>query len=77
MNVPSKTLGNWSWRLQRGQLNEDLAARLARLVELTDRDEVLLEAEQRKAEQEKKEQAEQPDSVDEQRKRKLCEEIST
>ena len=77
MNVPSKTLGNWSWRLQRGQLNEDLAARLARLVELTDRDEVLLEAEQRKAEQEKKEQAEQQDSVDEQRKRKLCEEIST
>lgn len=38
MNVPSKTNGNWSWRLGKGALTAELAERLARLVELTDRD---------------------------------------
>jgi 4-alpha-glucanotransferase len=38
MNVPSKTHGNWSWRVDKGALTPDLAQRLARLVELTDRD---------------------------------------
>ena len=38
MNVPSKTNGNWSWRLRRGALAPELAERLARLVEVADRD---------------------------------------
>ena len=28
MNRPGETLGNWTWRLERGQLTEELAARL-------------------------------------------------
>jgi 4-alpha-glucanotransferase len=28
MNRPGKTQGNWSWRLERGQLTDELAARL-------------------------------------------------
>jgi 4-alpha-glucanotransferase len=28
MNRPGKTYGNWSWRLERGQLTDELAARL-------------------------------------------------
>jgi len=38
MNVPSKTAGNWSWRLRAGALTQELAAKLAVLVEVTDRD---------------------------------------
>lgn len=38
MNVPSQTVGNWSWRLRPGALTPELAAKLAVLVELTDRD---------------------------------------
>jgi 4-alpha-glucanotransferase len=38
MNVPSKTYGNWSWRLRQGALTPELAMSLARLVEVTDRD---------------------------------------
>ena len=38
MNVPSQTVGNWSWRLRRGALTPELAAKLAALVEVTDRD---------------------------------------
>lgn len=72
MNVPSRTLGNWSWRLCRGQLTEELAARLSRLVELTDRDAVLRDLE--KAEDA---DAEQQASASEQRKRKMCEQIAT
>ena len=72
MNVPSKTLGNWSWRLRRGALTEELAARLARLVELTDRDAVL-----REAEQSKEQNAGPQISSGEQRKGKMCEQIST
>ncbi len=41
MNVPSKTVGNWSWRLQPGALTPSLAEKLAALVEVTDRDECL------------------------------------
>ena len=48
MNIPSKPDGNWSWRLRKGQLTEDLARRLARLVELTDRDAVLLKDAEKK-----------------------------
>jgi len=44
MNVPSKIQGNWSWRLKRGALTGDLAARLARLVEICDRDEAIPKA---------------------------------
>ncbi len=39
MNVPSKTVGNWSWRLPPGALTAPLAEKLATLVEVTDRDE--------------------------------------
>jgi 4-alpha-glucanotransferase len=72
MNVPSKTLGNWSWRLRRGELSEELAARLARLVELTDRDAVLRQAEHSKDQGER-----QQTSSGEQRQRKMCEQVST
>jgi 4-alpha-glucanotransferase len=39
MNVPSKTVGNWSWRFPPGALTAPLAEKLAALVEVTDRDE--------------------------------------
>jgi 4-alpha-glucanotransferase len=38
MNIPSQPGGNWSWRLRRDALTSDLAARLASLTEITDRD---------------------------------------
>ena len=38
MNVPSQTTGSWSWRLRPGALTPELAAKLANLVEVTDRD---------------------------------------
>jgi 4-alpha-glucanotransferase len=38
MNVPSKTTGNWSWRLPARALTAELAAKLGTLVELTDRE---------------------------------------
>lgn len=37
MNVPSQTIGNWSWRLQAGALTPELAAKLATLSDVTDR----------------------------------------
>jgi len=44
MNVPSKAVGNWSWRLRCGTLTPELAEKLATLVEITDRDAGLLPA---------------------------------
>jgi 4-alpha-glucanotransferase len=41
MNVPSESDGSWRWRLQRGALTRELAAKLADLVALTDRDAAL------------------------------------
>ena len=38
MNIPSKPGGNWSWRLNRGSLTPELAAKLALLTEVTDRE---------------------------------------
>ncbi len=38
MNVPSQTVGNWSWRLRPGALTVPLAEKLAAMVEVTDRD---------------------------------------
>jgi len=38
MNTPSKTDGNWSWRLRSRALTPELGSRLAMLVEVTDRD---------------------------------------
>jgi 4-alpha-glucanotransferase len=38
MNVPSQRTGSWSWRLRPGALTPELAAKLATLVEVTDRD---------------------------------------
>jgi len=38
MNTPSVPDGNWSWRLPEGALTAQLAAKLAALVEVTDRD---------------------------------------
>ena len=38
MNVPSQSVGNWSWRLRPGALTPELASKLAALVEVTDRD---------------------------------------
>jgi 4-alpha-glucanotransferase len=37
MNTPSLDGGNWRWRLQPGVLKPDVAEKLARLAELTDR----------------------------------------
>jgi 4-alpha-glucanotransferase len=38
MNVPSEPVGSWTWRLRPGALTTELAAKLARLVEISDRD---------------------------------------
>ena len=38
MNVPSEIHGSWTWRLQAGALTPELAAKMAALVEVTDRD---------------------------------------
>jgi len=38
MNVPSEMAGSWSWRLRAGALTPELAAKMAVLVEITDRD---------------------------------------
>jgi 4-alpha-glucanotransferase len=43
MNVPSQSVGSWSWRLSPGSLTPELAAKLATLVEVTDRDACLHE----------------------------------
>ena len=72
MNVPSRTLGNWSWRVKKGQLTSELAERLARLVELTDRDEVLRAGVEKKAGD-----AEQPGVAAEPAKQKMCAQISS
>ncbi len=71
MNVPSESDGNWSWRLGHGKLTEELAIRLARLVELTDRDAVLRKGAET-ADSDIKQQA----SASEKRKREMCKEIS-
>jgi len=38
MNTPAVPSGNWSWRVPEGKWTRELAARLATLVEVTDRD---------------------------------------
>ncbi len=38
MNVPSQMAGSWAWRLPAGALTPELAAKLASLVDITDRD---------------------------------------
>ena len=38
MNVPSEIDGSWTWRLRAGALTPELAAKMAALVEVTDRD---------------------------------------
>jgi 4-alpha-glucanotransferase len=38
MNVPSRRDGNWTWRYGAGALTNELAARLAMMVEVSDRD---------------------------------------
>ena len=38
VNIPSLADGNWTWRYRPGVLTADLAARLAALAEVTDRD---------------------------------------
>jgi 4-alpha-glucanotransferase len=38
MNTPSVGAGNWSWRISEGSLTEKIAARLAALADVTDRD---------------------------------------
>ena len=38
MNTPSVAVGNWSWRAPEGVWTSELAAKLAGLVEVTDRD---------------------------------------
>jgi 4-alpha-glucanotransferase len=38
MNKPSEVGGNWRWRFQRGDLTPALAQKMARLVEITDRE---------------------------------------
>jgi 4-alpha-glucanotransferase len=43
MNVPSQPGGNWSWRASRGALTAELAEKLARLTDVTDREVLLRE----------------------------------
>ncbi len=43
MNVPSETDGSWTWRLEPGSLATELAAKLALLVEITDREDCVKE----------------------------------
>ncbi|HEX9200944.1 MAG TPA: 4-alpha-glucanotransferase, partial [Acidobacteriaceae bacterium] len=38
MNTPSAHAGNWTWRYEKDALHSDCAARLAELMEMTDRD---------------------------------------
>ena len=38
MNTPSLASGNWTWRYERGALHPDFAAKLAAIMEMTDRD---------------------------------------
>jgi 4-alpha-glucanotransferase len=38
MNVPSEAHGSWTWRLRAGALTPELAAKMAALVDITDRD---------------------------------------
>ena len=38
MNTPAVPQGNWSWRAPEGRWTKELAARLAALVEITDRE---------------------------------------
>jgi 4-alpha-glucanotransferase len=38
MNTPSSPTGNWTWRFAPGALHPDLAAKLAAIMEMTDRD---------------------------------------
>jgi len=38
MNTPANRLGNWTWRYEAGALKAEIAAELAELMELTDRD---------------------------------------
>jgi 4-alpha-glucanotransferase len=38
MNVPSESYGSWGWRLKPGSLTSALAAKLAQLTEISDRD---------------------------------------
>jgi 4-alpha-glucanotransferase len=38
MNTPANRLGNWGWRFEAGALKQEIAAELAELMELTDRD---------------------------------------
>jgi 4-alpha-glucanotransferase len=38
MNMPSRASGNWSWRFPEGALTAELAASLAAIAEVTDRD---------------------------------------
>ncbi|HTV82697.1 MAG TPA: 4-alpha-glucanotransferase [Acidobacteriaceae bacterium] len=44
MNVPSRSQGNWSWRCPENALTPELAAKLAALTEITDRDKAEREA---------------------------------
>ena len=38
MNTPSRADGNWAWRMLEGSLTSEIAAKLAALMEVTDRD---------------------------------------
>ena len=44
MNVPSRPDGNWTWRYSSKDLTEDLARKLALIVEVSDRDDLALAA---------------------------------
>ena len=45
MNTPANRLGNWGWRFEAGAMKPEIAAELAELMELTDRDWVEAEKE--------------------------------
>ena len=48
MNIPSKLDGNWGWRYQPGSLTPELAQSLALLSQTSDRDEIVLAADQQR-----------------------------
>ena len=43
MNTPAAGLGNWTWRYSSNALHPDFATKLAALMEMTDRDGIVVD----------------------------------
>jgi 4-alpha-glucanotransferase len=55
MNTPSRSSGNWAWRLSSAALTQALAGQLSALMEVTDRDQAAISAGQEQREREARE----------------------